>query len=105
MQAVASGGYEVTFGELDTASAAYGDAADKLQKAVEKFQSGAMLSRGDFGRLPTSQQMDKQYQEFYDGVVAHMADLHKGLVTGGLKLAASGAVYKAAEEHNTIRMV
>lgn len=102
---MASGGYEVTFDQLDNASAAYGDAAEKLHKAVQIFQSAAMLSRGDFGRLPTSQQMDEEYQEFYDGVVAHMTDLHKGLVTGGLKLAASAAMYRAAEEDNTIRTV
>ena len=102
---MASGGYEVTFGELRTAATAYGDAADQVQKALDKFQSAARLSRGDFGRLPTSQQMDDQYQEFYDQVVAHMTDLHKGLVTGGLKLAASEGLYRTAEDKNTIHTV
>jgi uncharacterized protein YukE len=102
---VASGGYEVTFGELRTAATAYADAADMVEKALEKFQSAAKLSRGDFGRLPTSQQMDNQYQEFYDHVVTHMNNLHEGLVTGGLKLTASEGMYRAAEDKNTIRKV
>jgi uncharacterized protein YukE len=102
---VASGGYEVTFDELSNAAAAYGDAAESLKTALENFQAAAKLSRGDFGRLPTSQQMDNEYNEFYDHVVAQMNDLHSGLVTGGLKLAASGSVYRAAEEQNTIRTV
>jgi hypothetical protein len=98
---MASGGFEVTFGELHGAAAHYLAAAQDLKTFMVSFQSQAKLSRGDFGRLPSSSQMDTQYQTFYDNVMEQMHALYTELSKGGGKLAASAASYKAAEDAST----
>jgi uncharacterized protein YukE len=101
VRAVASGGFEVTFGELDAAAAEYLAAAQDLKTVMTGFQSQAKLSRGDFGRLSSSPQMDTQYQTFYNNVMEQMHALYTELSKGGGKLAASAASYKAAEDAST----
>lgn len=98
---MASGGFEVTFSELHAAAASYLAAAQDLKTAMTGFQTQAKLSRGDFGRLPSSSQMDTQYQMFYDNVMVQMHALYTELSKGGGKLAASAASYKAAEDAST----
>jgi uncharacterized protein YukE len=102
---VASGGYEATYGDLHAAAAAYVEAASKFQAHLESFTSAAQLSPGDFGRLPSSGQMNTTYQTYYESVAKHMATLQQGLVTGGLKIATTEALYKAADEASTVQDV
>jgi hypothetical protein len=99
---VASGGFELTFGELDTAAAQYLAAAQDLKTAMTGFQPQAKLSGGDFGRLPSSSQMETQYQAFYNNVMEQMHALFTELCKGGGKLASSAASYRAAEEASRV---
>jgi uncharacterized protein YukE len=98
---MASGGFEVTFSELDAAAAEYQKQAEFLRQAVARFVSSAELTPGDFGRLPESKQLDQQYEGFYKQVSRDMAKLYGGLTDGANKLDAASAKYQAAEEANT----
>lgn len=100
---MASGGYEVTFSELNNAAAEYKAQGDAVRESLDRFRSAADLPDSAFGNLPQSKNLALQYQQFLSQVTADMTKLYETLLTGAVKLAASAANYRAAERANTIR--
>jgi uncharacterized protein YukE len=101
---VASGGFEVAFGELEGAAAAYKEYAGYINGALSAFNQVADLNRGDFGRVPEAAQMWKQYQEFLSQVEQDVKKLGNQLLEGGAKLLTASNSYQAAEQANTSRV-
>jgi uncharacterized protein YukE len=100
---VASGGYEVTFSKLEEAAAAYKAQGDAVRQALARFESAASLAKSAFGNLPQSGQLASQYQQFLGQVTSDVTKLSETLLTGAVKLAASSANYRAADQASTIR--
>lgn len=97
----ASGGYEVTFSELEKAAAAYKAQGAVVQKALSQFEGVANLPASAFGNLPASAQMATEYSKFFTEVTQDLAKLATTLLQGSAKLTQSAANYKAAETAST----
>jgi uncharacterized protein YukE len=97
---MASGGFEVTFEDLEEAAAAYQQQAANIAAALEAYDKPASLDRGDFGRIPEAGQMWTQYQEFLKQVRGDVNEVHNQLNQGGAKLLLSAKVYRTTEQAN-----
>jgi hypothetical protein len=98
---MASGGFEVTFQDLEEAAAAYKEQAANIETALEAYDKRASLNRGDFGRIPEAGQMWTQYQEFLKQVHGDVSKLQNQVNQGGAKLLLTAKVYRTAEQANT----
>lgn len=95
---MASGGYEVTVGELAEASGTYHAEGDDVRQALARFRAAAALPDSAFGNLPQSASMASQYQEFLEHVTQDLTRMSEALLTGSAKLAGNAAAYRRAEQ-------
>lgn len=100
---MASGGFEVTPSELDSAADEYKRQVDTVRQALARFQNATDLPDSAFGNLPQSKQLAAQYHEVTGQVTSDITKLWKALLTGYANLAMSAANYRTAEHLSTIR--
>jgi hypothetical protein len=97
---VASGGFEVTYGDLYGAGDEFQAQAEEVLKLRESFTSGAALPASAFGNLPSSKDIAEKYQQYFDGVTGQkegLTALATALHDGMAKLALSAVLYRVAD--------
>jgi hypothetical protein len=94
---VESDGFEVLTGSLTDGAAEYMSAHQLLAQTVAQFRSASEVPDSAWGRLPDAGTMALEYKKFRNDIIAQLAKLNDGLLTGAVNLTAIEALYKAAD--------